>query len=275
MWLPSWKTVLSMLGACSELAWGLNRVTLPALKHAIGSETGAPAAREVEEEAAAGRCLNFLHIPKTGGTSIEHVWHGTMAWGRSAFHMMDCVSPHEGIHEILQSQKRCNLPDGERCLVWHTPPAMDSKLSKYYEECDTFCVVRHPVERLLSEYLWAGGRVNGACNIADFRRFVETSFESLRTSPYKGGCHFVPQVDYVFGPNAHPETAGQYCQHVLKQENLTSEFNELMRHYDLPLQLREHEKARSECALEIPDDLWDAITAHYAADMAAFGYSFW
>ena len=88
--------------------------------------------------------LDFIHIPKTGGQAIES-WgylHG-FSWG-------GCRLPGGGA-----------WPEGPhpfKCSAFHIPPAVwEAAGTPAYDGADTtFCVVRHPYTRAISEYLWQG-----------------------------------------------------------------------------------------------------------------------
>merc|ERR1719401_1566059 len=86
------------------------------------------------------------------------------------------------------------------CAAWHFPLRADAKLAQSYEGCDKFCIVRHPVDRMLSEYKWAHRAYPAKCNISDFKQWAENSLRPGQ-NPYRGDCHFVPQVEYVFSAN--------------------------------------------------------------------------
>merc|ERR1712018_178596 len=65
------------------------------------------------------RCLNFMHIPKVGGTSIALAGKETpdiVEWGQYD-DGLTCQHPFPaGPGRIC-----CQLSDGESCSIWHTP----------------------------------------------------------------------------------------------------------------------------------------------------------
>ena len=80
---------------------------------------------------AAADALTFLHIPETAGSTIETL-------------------------SIDFKKKRCGLREHgvvwKRACDWHTPPRDIQPRERLYPAEQTFCVVRDPVDRLLSEY---------------------------------------------------------------------------------------------------------------------------
>merc|ERR1711884_751354 len=97
----------------------------------------------------------------------------------------------------------------------------DRVLQQSYSECDTFCVVRNPIDRAISAHTYLrreAGLKNLACSAI--------GLGSSLKMPYALGCFFVPQAEFVFGANG-----SRLCQHVLHFENLTAEFNLLMQRY--------------------------------------------
>merc|ERR1740123_246497 len=190
---------------------------------------------------SAGKCLNFLHIPKTGGSSIEldfedarhrmgaktnQFAHG---WGLYDDSLM-CT------HITKKSWRRlCNVQHN-RCNIYHVPPSWDKALQSSYARCDTFCVVRHPAERLISQWRYETHKKHIKCSLKLFVSWLEKSLTRYTKEQTLHDCHFIPQARYV-----HSKTGIRTCQHVLRFENITAEFKSLMRSRQLPVQLK-HKK---------------------------------
>lgn len=226
------------------------------------------------ESPSINRCLNFLHIPKTAGTTIEGVkerYRTTLAWGREDFANMKCRRP------IKDKHSSCQIEDESghigHCSAWHVPPAYDSVLAQYYSTCDTFCVVRNPLTKALSEYVSRGK----ACDVKDFESSIEDKLTSLRsnrpnltTDPFQDDCHWVSQVKYT----GHKT----FCQRVLKYETLESDFGTLMRDYGFNLTLSSSPARNAKhCDLshhvaEVSQKTVDLIKQLYAEDYIEFGY---
>ena len=194
--------------------------------------------------------LQLVHIPKTGGSTMELVasQHG-LKWGmdRGSWPGGDCPF---GCPETWQ-----------HCSPWHTPPAefvIHGGINPY-EGYDTFCVVRHPYSRLISEYTFmdavcsaeglndAVHAMHKAINVSVGK--IELSFPHMRSNALKiasqtqfgtvcsavdarfhsgecwrskthSDCHWLPQHLYATD-----------CNHVLHVESLADDFGKMMRSY--------------------------------------------
>jgi len=232
-----------------------------------------------------GQCLKFLHIPKNAGTTIELLYNMTKLKERY---------PLEANASVLQpkfwgmkdrslkcssgnrSMLGCEIADpaGRKgmCSVWHVPPVFDSVAAASYAGCNTFCVVRHPLMKAISQHLYTGiSSQGGKCNGASFAETAKNMSDELPISPFKEDCHWVPQVYYIANK--------QHCQHPLRFEYLRSDFNTLMADYNIPLVLgKEHNNSNGQyCNLtkrieEIPIEAIKWVEMAYAEDYEAFGY---
>lgn len=203
------------------------------------------------------RRLEFVHIPKTGGTAIESVAaRHNITWSVCHFgipnnvfriSLNETLCPDDGLkHPWPWKTKYHNCP------WWHVPPQyFELHEVNPYAGADLFGVVRNPYDRLISEYFYEGTyitkrtmeEVNNAWNL---NRWVGRTILPLivtmkrgdigrnRTgngSYFRNAGHYIPQYDYVF------EHRRQIVKHVLRFENLADEFHALMKLYDLPLRL--------------------------------------
>lgn len=196
--------------------------------------------------AGASECdLQFLHIPKNAGTTIEN-WgkQAGIKWGSNLF--------SDIIHDDINVS-------GSLCGAHHVPPSMLNTSSRkpYLGSAEVFCVKRDPYSRLVSEYgyrlqhyllddnfqmtlsqldaeqICPGCDEHIACSASGMNYFLNsilTMIKNKSVPPSIDRCHFLPQVDYIWS-GGH-----QTCKHVLTLENLTDEFEELMasQHCDLP-----------------------------------------
>lgn len=178
--------------------------------------------------------IEFVHIPKNAGTSVERA--GAVAginWGvKSA---------------AFRGDRR--MPDGSFCSTYHTPPELIEGLNPY-SGAETFCITRHPFDRAVSEYSHllshAWGRKyferdnNGLydfpeCSVAGLNHYVQKTLLKYRKGmKYIDDCHHVPQVAYIWG-----SSGATLCANVIRTEDLPEAFNRLMRSRGYPVQLSE------------------------------------
>ena len=189
--------------------------------------------------------LKFMHITKTGGTSIEAAGKRlNVSWGK--FHTF--------------AEKAYGL--------WHDLPTKrnPSLIRKY----DWFTVVRNPFSRVVSEFWcpWGGRGRPSEVNVSSFNAFVAKQVTSQQTR-FVG--HWTPQATYLsvlsFGPDV--------VLRVLHFETLHDDFARLCRLYGLPtvdlptLNVQTHPFGVS----HFTRDTRNLIRSAYELDFKLFGYS--
>eukprot|EP00438_Fugacium_kawagutii_P036715 Skav213888 [mRNA] locus=scaffold245:96549:97526:- [translate_table: standard] len=258
-------------------------------------------------------CLSFIHIPKTGGGSVEaarvlatgtipmsvfHHWFNcsrgvrqiraqapAQQFGRIWGLCDDQLTCHADADPVKNStcyvprsfafaghqdhQGRIEAFHPGNCSKWHVPPGLDSTLAASYQSCDTFCIVRDPVERLLSEYNFVRPDVL-PCGDAYLEEFVRSR---LKTLSIVDDCHFIPQVYYVFENGDH-RNGRRLCHHILQRTKLSDQFPKLMKQYGLnDVQLPSHPNHQGrECSAKLSPSLLDLVKEFYRADYEAFGF---
>ena len=124
------------------------------------------------------KLILFIHIPKTGGSSIENhlAKHSPLSfYGQMGPPMIPCSSRH--FH-------------GELLSDLFAKPVFDW----------TFMVVRHPLERLLSQYRYQTRKPNLVQNNLPFSIWLRYALLRRRTNPYYRDNHFRPQHEFeAFG----------------------------------------------------------------------------
>ena len=110
------------------------------------------------------RNLKFIHIPKTGGTSIENAAKkNDILWGR-----------------FDKSLKRFNHRS-----PWHTP----QKMTDY-----CFCVVRDPYDRFISQFYHENELKD--FNSKKLNEFIECKIQSIKININIDDNHFLPQYKF-------------------------------------------------------------------------------
>ena len=120
--------------------------------------------------AGAARNLTFLHIPKTAGATIEE-----LGGPAGPFRKHKCG--------------RANVTfKREHCDMWHVPPRdLLAGREAWYPRDSTFCVVRDPVARLLSEFKFLHRQKPAQLNDAAFASDCRIS-ESIGGACRHSGC---------------------------------------------------------------------------------------
>jgi len=186
--------------------------------------------------------LSFLHIPKTGGSSIETMALANhKAWGRYYFKGSSFLTP---------------LP----CSTWHIPPHYFPHSP--YKDKYVFCATREPFDRLISAYRSRRQR----CDKNSLNIWINETFEEIYKHTYeivrKGGpnqnfqyryywdCHLLPQSEFIF------DHAGKRtCHFILRKSHLSLDFKKLSRIFNLEMDLNQyHENEKSSgCDLKKED----------------------
>ena len=170
----------------------------------------------------------FIHIPKTGGTSIEDTFHSRgIKAGRFAFDEDDKFLPYSTM----------SVP----CSKWHEPP-------RSYVN-GSFCVLRDPYTRMVSEFnyqkIWYEKRQMGAshtnCTCSDFDKWIHQMYTELKTNPWAHDCHFVPQTTYT-----------SKCDNILIYQQDVNTF--LWAYYDITKNQRTVSNASPHCLHDHEED---------------------
>ena len=131
----------------------------------------------------------FIHIPKCGGTSIE---------ARYNLHRKECF--FEGKYDAYTFNDVTYAPQ-------HLTPTLLSQLVPEWDQYNTFCFVRDPIEKLVSEYFQLHThyyqKPKRFFNERAFRFWLKTEAAQFRMD------HTLPQWEYA-----------KDCQHIFSLSNL-------------------------------------------------------
>lgn len=192
--------------------------------------------------------LKFIHITKTGGTSIE-----------------DC-GEKKGVF-FGRNDSSYNIPNKSHSVnPWHTCFPLFSK--EYKTKYDWFIVVRNPYDRIVSEFYckW-GGIGNSTVSITKelFNLFIK--YRIITRSSI--GDHYTEQHLYI-------EEDPDVKIHILKFENLKEEFDALMKVYNIDLVLDTQSNAGINKLYSVHDlscEVISLINEVYKKDFEMFGYT--
>lgn len=158
------------------------------------------------------RKLEFIHIPKNAGTTIEYLGKKhNIPWGR--FNMT------------------LNSIDNNICSFWHIPPKHLKAGTSVYDKSPTFCVIRDPFDRIVSAYVYLHRFNPSRLNATDMNEWLQLHLPRISKS-VENDCHFLPQHEFIFRDDASPT-----CEHILNFHELDSQFNSLMQKYSLDVDI--------------------------------------
>jgi hypothetical protein len=204
------------------------------------------------------RDIEFIHIPKTGGTSMEvlSTLLGTQ-WGLHAWErQLRAAGP------VTK-----DTPNECRCSAHHRPP---SCLMSYFQDKITFAIVRHPTLRFISEFCWRNRYLRWDLAPEQLLTKMELTIEKLvsgNAPPQRFDCHLVPQVTYT-----------EFADFVLYFERLEEDFgclNDLLIRQEV--KIPHDNRSPDTCTQRLtfrdlsPESL-QKLEEFYAADFERFGY---
>lgn len=188
--------------------------------------------------------LEFIHITKTGGTSIE-TWgnKNNFKWG----------------HQNNEYLKKFKLKKFKRKSRWHIP-SIYFETNPYIGK-ETFMVVRNPYTRLISEYYcpWSGCEKGNDNTIDGFNTWI---INLIKNDKIVSG---LPQYEYLPVDN------------ILYFENLQNDFSNLLKKYEIYCDpnLTHENTSSTEKKFTIDDftdETLDLIKKTYNDDFILFNY---
>lgn len=217
-------------------------IVFPSSEHSIAGESNSSSS-PVE--------LQFIHIPKTGGTSIE-LWGKAngFRWGK--------------YDKSLEGDKKHGVI---RCNSWHTPQSVSM---------ESFCVFRRPFERLQSEFRHRACEKEAkmGCDVAFFNAWAR----KILNGPLDANdCHVLPQRAYL-----------TFCDNVLVFDELQGQFSKLLERHgysvadtilEVVRQPRKHQRSDCEpdCTIDyetLDDDVRTRFETVYQDDIKLWrGYA--
>ena len=190
----------------------------------------------------AEKVILFIHIPKTGGSTVEDV-------------LCAC-----GAKQALKAPKSVGFSHS-------TPQHMHWEVTRrwipphFYNY--SFAIVRNPFARLAGEYRWRGKFAKSPP--LPFDRWVEAQFRKYADDPFILDNHIRPQHEFIV----------EKVQVFRLENGLDTPLRACLMHLGLPAKpesLHQANQSKSGTISASPATI-ERIAAFYADDFATFGYS--
>lgn len=206
--------------------------------------------------------LMFMHIPKTGGTSIEiSGFQHSILWGWKLFNSgmfasMFGVEMHSMCDVEFHRKRCCGAP-------WHVPlrywveyfdamPLAQHAIERFFDldQVDYFCVVRNPFNRMISEYKYLLHRsmkmrfkpqrlfkehsvdIDNMCTERSLNHWVQIALGDYKElqceEPDMMETHFYPQYESVYDSQCR-----QICANVVRFEHFEEDLKAVLQRYNL------------------------------------------
>lgn len=182
----------------------------------------------------------FVHVPKTAGSSIHglmsragyysgylnrDVW-AQVKWSRRLRRVANGSAPLRKIR--VRGQVAVYLGKRRFCSSHHLPPKYVSRRSRVNPYCDpskTFTVLRHPHDRLLSEYLASRrfGEDDSRLSCSGVNDQLRSWLRAFRREWSFRDCHLVPQWEYVYDDGGR-----RLVNHLLRFSRLSADLARLL-----------------------------------------------
>lgn len=205
--------------------------------------------------------LEYIHIPKTAGSSIEKLGEKyNINWGM-----------HSKRVEYTENIEKSN---------WHNFRFKPSK------DFDYFTIVRNPYDRLISEYYYLRqfdksyydgfidkNNKDKDNDITNFKKFVKDIFARYKKEGENIiNCHITPQSKFVYDDNNESR-----IQNVIKMENnMSLELDKLFKKYNLGIDIKDLPYDNKTVKLfnkeDLDDEIRDIIYEFYKRDFELLGY---
>ena len=200
----------------------------------------------------------FVHIPKTGGTSIEAYLYS--------------IFKNNSFKDSNRLQKGGYIPKHKLFAQHATLKQLKNELNVPVDDYFKFTVCRNPFERAVSDYFWCSRLLQTPKPFKDYL-LVRNGYEKLNhLESNKGrGDHFYTQFEFI-------EINGRSkIDFIIRFENLQKDFNIVcgklkIPHHNLPHNNRS--KNRKHYTEYYDDETREIVAKKFAKDIEFFGYKF-
>jgi len=244
-----------------------------------GVKNGRCGATQEDVDASDYKHLTFIHIPRTGGTAVEACTEGDSKeqWGVQ----------NPALQGLRKLSKTVKLPEmGGACYKQHVPPSLWEASESPYADKETFCIVRNPYSRIISQFKFelAFFKKPTECSAEQLNWLIQTRLNDIQQNGNKfaADCHWTPQSFYVYGVNNETlslDVKQRSCKNVLTYENLHAPLNALLKEHNYPYRLDKHghsgTSVSEDCKVsqaDISEESRRLIERVYRSDFHLFGY---
>ena len=215
----------------------------------------------------------FVHVPKTGGTSIAHALYPFLDLSQDVI-----LGGHPNHESEDDEEKRKN---GELYKHSSATEIREEVGEEIWRSYYVFACVRNPYSRMVSLYNWWWSTGNGDASKKEETRGV--GFEEFVLSNY-GGILARPQVEMICEESKKNKIPLDFRTRILvdgliKQEELGCSFNYLCGLFDLPkLKLLRKNESLTEKDFKFQSlynqNSYNYVTQSFQGDLLTFEYSF-
>jgi hypothetical protein len=191
------------------------------------------------------RKIIFIHIPKTAGSSIEHL----LSDGEK--YKLDFIGVRNGrsTHHYMGIELNIILKD-------------------LYKEYYKFSFVRNPYDRLISEYFWC--RLNNVGHqfnktFDEFLDYVENVFKNKNFFKPIENDHFIPQYSFLFFNNK------LLVNNIFKYEDIQTAIPLIKKRLKIKTEFQ-HLNKSNKIEITLTDEQKERIYNLYKIDFQTFNY---
>lgn len=234
----------------------------------------------------------FIHIPNNVGMIVEEIGTHLFAengmddfyWGHSSSEMQILRKAGVNVERILPEEyEHFTVPKHPyySCSLWHRPiDWWRVEGYDFYDDRRTFCVVRNPLARAMSEVnQWRTIRNITCLKSSEAENIIITTLSKLKEKAISFGgkeykyphddCQWEAQVNYVFDGRGC-----RVCDDVVYFEDLAHQLTILFTAYGFNPQFNFMKFNFNKCKLpKMKYETVQSIVEAYEMDFLAFGYS--
>ena len=203
------------------------------------------------------KCV-FVHIPKTGGQSVEKTLYPKMK------------APTETNYDIFTGWDDKNKIWMQHATMQQINELYKHDVTNYFK----FAFVRNPYARAVSDYFWMQSEIK---KNDSFLNYLQEAGEFKRRLTIKRnnkwrGDHVIPQFDFLFD-----KSENKLVDFIGRLENFQTDFDKVCDYLKIPRKKLSRQlvaKKRKHYTEYYDDETKQIVAEKYAKDIEYFGYKF-